>query len=310
MTSARSKLKLGLAALVIVTLAGALRAGGVSAQENRAQQITVSPPAKQLSVDPGGSVKETFEVINSGDKAYALEVSSSAYFVEGTAYEPTFKPLPGKTNASQWVSITGFGAKTLNGKETRKINYSVNVPANTAAGGYYAVIFAEAKPLKTENGGVVTTNRVGHILYITVKGQIETKGTLTALELPGVVLDDAVKPGVLVGNTGGVHFTSKVTQTAKNVLGKAVYSAELERIVLPETQREITSEWDQTPPFGIYKIEQSATVAGKDQSVAAKWVLIIKPWVILVIVAALALLIAWQYRKRHGHKKSKKTDKD
>jgi hypothetical protein len=264
----------------------------------------MTPSSTKLSVPPGGSTKNSFEVINAGDTSYNISVSAAPYQVEGINYDPLFTQQPGTTNASKWVRFTSTTTQSLLAHKLTNINYVVTIPHGTAPGGYYAVLFAETTPT-TNSHGVVSRNRVGNILYITVQGQVKTGGTLQSVATPYITRASSLPLAMLVGNTGGVHFVTVTNVTVKSVFGKDVFRASLQRYVLPQTVRKISATWGSMPPLGLYHIERSATIAGVYRQLPSQWLVVVHPWVVVVAGVVVLIVISRTVFKRKALRRLK-----
>lgn len=261
------------------------------------QHITLTPSSTTFSIDPGKAENGSLSVINEGDNGFKVSLSSAPYRVEGLNYDPQFTQLPGTVDAADWVTFTGATNQRVESKKLITIDYTVTVPKGTAPGGYYAVIFAETSP-EEPGAGVVAHNRVGNILYITVKGEVTSSGSAKIVAIPPVITGTALKVGAIVSNTGGVHFMTKVSTSIKNLFGNSVYTANTERYVLPSTQREITTDWSPGVPVGIFRIEQTATVPTGEQNLGTQWVFVIQPWVIIALSVIIISIIIIIIRKK------------
>ena len=255
-----------------------------------AQSITLTPSHVEVTIAPGSTASDVFRVMNEGDTDYSVSMYAKPYRVQGEAYDPQFTPLPGTTDASAWVSIAGPTTQTLAAHQALDVAYTISAPRNTAPGGYYAVLFTETST-STASGGIVTHDRVGDVLYITVAGPVQTGGAVREVSVPYITMASDVSLGVLVSNTGGVHFSTDASFVARNLFGKVVFQSTSRHHVLPQTVRRITATW-KTPMFGLYRIERSATVAGRTQHIADHWVVVLRPWMIVLLCGILVLCIA------------------
>lgn len=294
-----------LATLSLVLGCAVLAGGAQAATSPTSQDITITPSSTQLTIEPGGTKSGSLSVINSGDNnSFDFILSTAPYYVKGVDYTPDFTLLPGKVDASKWIHISSPLRQTVAARKIANIDYTVTVPKNTEPGGYYAVVFAETQP--PANAGVVSHNRVGDILYITVSGPVKTSGSVAASPLPLVTLSGSVPVGLTVSNTGGVHFVSTADVSVVNIFGKTVFHAKLERFVLPQTVRKISATWEHTPPIGLYRIERSATAPGKSSQLPDRWMIVVQPWVLVVLVV---LIVAvgfrwWQSKRKHSNRLS------
>lgn len=290
---------LGLITVVAVITAFVLLHSSARAATGTSQNITISPSSTELSINPGDSIRRAFKVINSGDDDFVSRISVAPYHVIGVDYDPRFTRLPGTLDTTDWVSIatTGF---TINPGDTKSIDYTISVPENTTPGGYYVVIFAETRPTGVASGsGIVPRNRVGNIFYITVSGPVKTGGSLLDDSLGRVVARKTVPLGVKIRNDGGLHFLSNTEILVKNLIGKEVYKASLDRYILPQTERRVTTDWNPSTPIGIYKVSRKADVAGKSQSLPDKWIVTMQPWFLgTIIILFILVLLYFVLRRR------------
>jgi hypothetical protein len=282
--------KFSLALLILSVLATSLIIHSAHAATT-SQNITITPSLTAFEIDPGATVKASFDAINEGDTPFSVQVSSSPYYVKGVQYDPEFTQLPGTVNASKWVTFIEDTTQTLSARKLDNFDYTISVPAGTPAGGYYAVIFAETSPLSSDSNGVVSHNRVGDILYITVRGTIKTGGAVTGASIPHIVINNSVPLSVFVSNTGGTHFVTNTEIGVTSLFGKTVFHFESERYVLPQTKREISTTWTSTAPIGIYKINRTSTVGSVVKTLPVVWVFVIQRWLLAVIIAIVIIAI-------------------
>lgn len=280
--------------------------GGLTAyaDTNTSQAITLSPASTDITVDPGATASNKVTINNSGNDIFNVALSTAPYYVSGENYDPHFTQLPGTVDASAWVHLSSTSEK-VEANKTLIVPYTVDVPKGTTPGGYYAVLFAETSS-DNEKTGVVSHNRVGDILYITVNGDIKSGGSVTGSPLPAVSFVGSVPIATRISNLGGTHFVTKATYTVTDFSGKQVFSAITERYVLPQTEREISSTWNPQTVFGIFTIHRSATIAGSLKTLPDEKIVIINPWVFVALAFIIGLLIAIPFnraRRRNSNEK-------
>lgn len=267
--------------------------------------ITMSPGSTRISVDAGKSVSESFEVINGGSDGYKVELSVSPYHVTGENYDPEFTQLPGTVNSSEWITLDTTEAE-LAGLKVLSVSYTVEVPENTAPGGYYAVIFAQATRSDTGSGGVIPNNRVGNIIYITVNGDVATTGDVTGTPIPGFSFSSKVPLGLKLSNTGGIHFESTISFRVTDIAGKEVFKANLERMILPSTVRNLTVDWESSLPLGLYTVHREATVGSETIQLDDHKILIVNPWFLICAATFLSSIIVILFLRVRSRKLQKK----
>lgn len=284
---------LGLFVLGVIFVSGGRQTVAIA----QPQSITLSPASTAPSLQPGASNTYNISVLNSGNTDYSVHVYASPYSVIGVNYDPSFTQLPGTTDPTAWIHISKTSL-VVPAHETVVIPYTLTVPANTAPGGYYAVIFVETQPASSV--GVQTHNRVGDILYITAAGKVRTGGALVNMPVPHFSMASSLPLSLEVSNSGGVHFLTTAHIVAKDIFGRPVFSAGFQRYVLPQTTRKIDATW-QTPLFGFYMLSRTATVAGQLQSLPSQWLIIIHPWIAVGAAAIVVLVICFRLlRKRNN----------
>lgn len=283
----------------------ALVASHASAATNDNQHIAVTPSSAEVAVAPGGSGTDSLAVVNQGSDSFNVSAAVSPYHVEGLDYDPQFTQLPGTVDASKWVTLQIPADTALSPGKLLTINYTVNVPAGTQPGGYYAVIFAETSPVGAIKG-VITHNRVGEILYMTVTGPVKEAGSVTAGGMGHFNTSGSLAIPTLVRNTGGIHFKSEVTVTITNLFGKQVFKQADNRYVLPQTERRVSFTWTNQIPIGIYHVSRQATTPSGTVHLPDTLVVMVQPWLIVLIIIAIVLVIVAVLRKLQKPQEPKK----
>ncbi len=260
------------------------------AAEQPTKVITVTPASTDVAIDPGSSTAKTVKVLNEGTNSFRVTLSMSPYHVSGEDYNPEFTQISGTVDPSKWVHLSTTNT-SVDGNKSFDVPYTINVPQNTAPGGYYAVIFAETSTDGTQTG-VVSHSRVGTILYITVNGDIKSGGHLTGDALPILHFVGSIPLGLKVSNSGGTHFITNVSYSVTDTSGKEVLHASFDRYVLPQTEREIKSGFTPQSLIGVYTVHRSATIAGKLNTLPDVKIYVINPWLLGSIAFLIGILIA------------------
>lgn len=276
---------LGLAGLLVIP-------SGVTHAQTPSQAISLSPATTQVAIDPGKSDSDKVEVINTGDGSFSVTMSTAPYYVTGENYDPHFTQLPGTVDASKWIHLQTTTAP-LESHKILSVPYTISVPANTAPGGYYAVIFAETSQENVTSGGVVPHNRVGNIIYITVNGEVKKSGYVKADPLPSFSFSQTIPLGVQVANDGGVHFQTTASFSVTDITGKEVFKANFDRLILPSTVRDISTNWSSQLPVGIYKVHRQAIAADQTTVLATQTIVIVSPWFLLGAILIIGAIIAF-----------------
>lgn len=304
---------ISLCLITVLSLSGAVPAFAATPSTNPIRSITLSPASTNIVVEPSVTANREITLINDGDFDYTAALNVSAFSVNGETYTQDFERIPGTTDATAWVKLSQTRV-LIPARQNVVIPYTVTAPKATAAGGYYAVIFAQALN-DANSAGVSTINRVGNILYMTVQGDIKEKSSILPDTLKGFTFGSKVTLPVRVKNEGGTHFQSDVKYTVNNIFGKSIFSTDATYYVLPQTTRLMTQEWYPKSFFGIYQVSRSATTPQGTLTMPDKWIVVATPGIIpLLIFLALAIsgfiiLLSRTKKSQKTHKKSKSKSK-
>lgn len=257
-----------IALAIAISLTGVLPGSIVSAADAGAgpESITLSPVSRDYKVDAGKEIKDELTIINDGKLAYDFIVYSRPYSVQGEEYQANYTQVRPNTDVYQWVR---FDKTTYHIKpnQTIKVPYKLTVPATAAPGGHYGVIFAETQPSAEAAGtAVVRKKRVGAIVYANVNGTYINKGEFLDASLPFWQVQPPLGGDIRVQNTGNSDFKNDVRFTVRDVFGNVKYDAVKQYPVLPQTTRKINVAWDQSPWFGLFKVEITQKFLDKEKT--------------------------------------------
>lgn len=230
--------------ILLITLFVLSGAGTVQAQ------ILIEKGKVERTVQPGGTVMESFTVNNTTDKP----VKVKAYF-EDFIYEAPFdgkkKFLPAKTtdhSVSGWVNYSPNNF-TLAPYGRQKISYIIKVPQD-AKGGYYGVLFFE------EDSGEVTPQKLG-IRIVTRVGSlffIETNNKSKQSLVKNITADGSTVEGEF-HNAGDVIIIPNGTYFVMNQEGVALDRGEVDKLYLPPGESgRFSLDIDQNIPQGKYTV--------------------------------------------------------
>jgi hypothetical protein len=265
-----------------------------------AQTIGITPTAVTKVIQPGSTASGTIEVLNQGPANFGYSIYASPYAVVGEDYDPEFALTPGATDTASWFHFSSSAGQLPSGNGAT-INYTIQVPADTAPGGYYGAIFAQTAPsLVPDAIGPTTIKRVGTVFYLQVGNGGTLNGRVASWSVP--MLQTAPLTGTLrLQNEGSDHYLANMRITVSDVFGDPRYRFEQEREVLPQTIRRVVIPWSGTPALGLFKVTGSVGIFGVTTTLPTKFVLVANGPARLVISAVLVvvvLLVAWNLFRR------------
>lgn len=279
-------------------------------------ELMVSPSRIEIpdTINPGESYTGTFKVINSGDTDIKYRVYASGYmvsFVENNDnYSQIFDQDGPYTAVSKWFT---FSKDTGNLKpgEKDEITYTINVPADAPAGGQYAAIMAEID--NDEDQMFVSKSRVGTLVYSSIAGETKIDAKIIDNKIPSFLFEPPVYATSLVENNGNVHLTASYSlQVFPLFSDEELYTNEEEpetHIVMPETRRFITSKWENSPSFGIFRVVQTVKIADQE-SREEKLVILCPLWLIIIIIALIFMMAFWLVSRHKSRQRRAREESD
>jgi hypothetical protein len=292
--------------VAVLAFAAVLTVGGGSASA-APQVITMTPTSLDRVIEPGGSYKGTFRILNQGQSSYTFHVYAAPYHVKGEDYTPDFTPLPGKPDVASWIT---FSVKTvhLNPGQSAPVNYTINMPKGTQPGGYYAAAFAETR-LPPKPNSVVLNERVGEIFYLQAAGPVAHKGKLLTWQ-SNFFQTPPLTSALRLENNGGAHFPATINYQVQDVFGHDKYRLKTVKEVLPQTIRRVTIPWKTTPAIGIFKVKGTVSFLNQKQTLSTKWVLVMSKTVRIILLVIIALIVLFiVFRKAYRRRPTKKSKK-
>ncbi len=276
--------------------------------------LQISPVSNRVSFSKGGSYDYSFTVSNIGSEAFSYHVYAAPYSVTGEDYNVSFSNETNRTQISRWIKFYDSEGKLgetasfkINPGETQSVAYRVEVPEDIPAGGQYACIFAESDETEgsVSGSGIKTVSRVGLIVYgRSNDGETIDQATIKDITIPTFMTSGKVSAASTVKNEGNTDFEAVFAVNIKSIFGRQLYEKNSSYNVLPDTERHISMEWEETPFMGVFQVRY--VVRALDQLEDVTRIVIIVPiFVIILVIILLTLIIIWiiiLIRKRRERK--------
>ena len=289
--------------------------------EKPAVWLQISPVSNRVILNPGDELTYTMNVDNIGSKKFKFRVYATPYSISNEAYEVSFSTNTNRTQVSRWITFNqNMSAKKDSEKKwvneatfevepekRQAVEYKISVPKDIPEGGQYATIFAESIPESTssESTGVRTISRVGLILYGHTNGETVDEASISDFKMNTFMTGGKITANVNVKNEGNTDFSSSVKMEVSNIFGSKLAEVEKTYDVLPDSPtRNNTTEWEETPTFGIFSVKTTVTALSESLEVT-KIVLVMPIYIIIIMVILLTFIIAWLIiliRKRRAQK--------
>ncbi|MDN5275920.1 MAG: exported protein of unknown function [Candidatus Saccharibacteria bacterium] len=252
-----------------------------------ASSISLKPASQSIALKAGQTTKGTITVINSGNSAYDFNVYGQLFSVKNEQYDYQFDETNNTTsNIATWIKLSE-SRYHLEAKQRIEVPYTIVVPTDASPGGHYGVIFAETEPVAVEGTAIARKKRVGSLILAKVAGDVKQQGAY----LEGIVsfLQTSVPLSTYnrVQNSGNIDFQTEISMRISNVFGSVKYDENNSYVVYPGTVREIRTTWNDSPWFGLYKVEQNIKILADSHKVS-QYVLMAPVWLLIVLIVVFA----------------------
>jgi hypothetical protein len=296
------KRTIGTLSLLLINLMAIFFSTGVVSAA-AAQVLTVSPADVSTVVQPGSVNHGSIEVLNQGKTSYKFIAYATPYHVSGEDYQPNFTYLPSAPKVVNWFKFSPTHY-LINPGQNEVINYTITVPKNTLAGGYYAVAFSQTEVPKSANA-VTVNERAGVIFYLEVAGPVIKQGNLLSWH-SSFLQTPPLTANLRLNNTGSIYYFSNIHINVRDIFGKLKYSVDTQKALLPQTVRSITLPWPNGPKLGLFKVSGSATIFNRTVNLPNRYVLVMsRPIQIVCLIILISIVLFIAQRLRHRFSKSK-----
>ncbi len=297
-----------------------------------AEALTISPPAREFTGDPGEVISAQLKLYNETEKDLSLKTFMMEFQAgEDESGDPELiekDPQDDSPSAVDWITINK-GPIQVNTHEWKVIPFTISIPQDAEPGGYYPVIFFNEEG--KDGGNVSLTHGAGELLLIRVSGEVQQEGDVKDFYVRNFEKDKKAffrqMPAYFytrIENKGNVHFKPEGTVKVRSMLGK---ETELELVntnsggnVLPQSIRKYETLWGTEAAvkelkemgffararyqmknfhFGRYTAEVTAALPLGEKEVArvSFWMIPLELLIIVVISLVILGVVFRQYNK-------------
>lgn len=284
-----------------------------------ASALTISPVKVEVTGDPGQTLRGELELLNE-------QPGQKTFFTSFENFEPS-----GDTGSPKFIGNTDGLATWLGAAssvviatgDTVKVPYTITIPSDAEAGGYFAAIFfGEQDPTTQLAGEVAIGGKLGVLILLRVAGDIVENAGISEFT---VSEGSKLKYGLPIGlsyrfsNSGGDRVVPLGDIVIKNMFGgtAATVAANInEGSVLPNSARKFQTMWGEpmtvnaTTSFfatakkqltdfhvGFYKANLTLVYGATNQTATDSFWFAIVPWQLLLLVLGGLLLAIYMLKK-------------
>lgn len=311
LTRVGTLLLVGVSAFVLLVLVGKPRA--VTAQEEEALGVRISPPILEIEVNPGETYSDFLKVENLNDAdGVTLYPSVMSFRARGEEGGKEFvEPEEGDESYSlaRWVNLSTEEI-VLEPLEKVVVPFTISIPENVEPGGKYAAILLSNQPDVPVTGTQVSLGgKSGAIVLARIGGEVDEKGSIVEFTSDDNFYNyTPVKFTTLFRNTGNVHIKPTGKIEIKNTWGTVIDEIPVNESlgnVLPQSVRRFENQWH-TDRFTLGKYNATLLLNfGEDDSyyvteTLSFWVVPVKEVAIVVTVLVVLILVLVVLVKRYN----------
>ncbi|MAQ77312.1 hypothetical protein CL684_02190 [Candidatus Campbellbacteria bacterium] len=274
------------------------------------QALTVSPAILEVDGDPGVILSGEVTLFNETDIEQTYYVSFENFEPSDDTGTPNF--IGAESGLATWYT-TG-DAITLQAKERVLFPYSISIPTDVEAGGYFAAMFFGTEPPQ-DDGNIAIGGRIGILTLLRVNGDIPESGGIIGYGTKDDQFFYDVPPvefAYRMSNDGGDRVVPRGIIEITNIFGATVAEVDVNEVkgnVLPGSARKFAPVWTagytddalsffgkvraqlENFHFGYYTADAEISWGFTNQSSSESTSFIIIPWQLLILLFfGLALL--------------------
>ena len=275
--------------------------------------VGVSPMKQKIILNAGESYNGSFVITNpaANTENFDYIIKISPFYVTED-YNALYEKTGDANQIVDWITLKNDSG-TLAPNSTKEIKFTINVPERAPAGGQYAALIVQAKPVEennniTEGTGISINQTIGiaHTIYAEITGTAtERKGEIMSAEVPGFLFSGNIVGKSAIKNTGNVHGTAKYTLKVFPLFSdEEVYTNEEnpdELYILPDRMRYNETVWTNTPSMGIFNVVYTVEFEGIMTEVS-KMVIICPLWLLFIIFFAIVSIAIWLVTRSKARK--------
>jgi hypothetical protein len=208
--------------------------------------LTLTPVRVEIAGDPG-------QVVHGEVTLYNEQAEQKTFYTTYENFEPgndedgSPKFVGGGSGLATWIATEP--EVSLNPNEKRTIPFTITIPPEAEAGGYFGAIFYGGQnPATLTNGEVSVGGKLGTLVLLSVRGNIEEGAGILDFKSEGgrFFTKTPVTLSYRMSNTGGDRIVPVGDITVTNTFGfktATLLANEREGSVLPQSARRFTQVW-------------------------------------------------------------------
>ncbi len=295
----------------------------VPAKAENGQALSISPPVLELQGEPGKTAIATIKLTNISSGDLLIKSQINDFGSKNETGEPNiifdYTQETSYTLHSWVVAPPPF---VLGSKESKLVQFQVNVPADAEPGGHYAVFRFTGQAPEIQETGVAISASIGSLVLMRIGGAVEEKVNVVEYysATPSFAKSSFFETGPIsfverLRNDGNIHVKPTGTIEVTDMLGRNAGTLRVNgdpanpqdppRSILPQSIRRFQETLNSKWMFGRYTAKMKLTYGVNStplETVTTFWVIPYKLiLLVLLIIVILFFIIRWLIRRYNQH---------
>jgi hypothetical protein len=312
---------LSLVGILIVLLVQFLTPVAASAENGQA--LSISPPVIELQGEAGKSVTATIKVTNISNADLLIKNQVNDFGAKNETGEPNIIfDYTQESSYSLHSWVTAPPPFVLGSKQSKQVQFQINVPSDAEPGGHYAVFRFTGQAPELQETGVAISASIGSLVLLKIGGNLAEKASLVEYysATPSFAKSSFFETGPInfverIRNDGNIHIKPTGTIEVSDMFGRNAGTLRVNgdptnpqdppRSILPQSIRRFQQTLNTKWMFGRYTAKMKLTYGSTGiplESTTTFWVIPYK-LILLVLLSAVILffLIRFLIRRYNQH---------
>ena len=149
--------------------------------------------------------------------------------------------------------------------------------------------------------GIKTEASPGLVVYGRSNGETITKAEIGDSKINKTLAVDGTIKNIINGSTrvknvGNVDFMASGSLKVTGIFGRTYYETPSNQgkvSIIPESELDVTDQWDDTPYFGLFNVSWTVTAADLEPITVTTMILIMPAPIIIIMILLLTIVIIW-----------------
>ncbi len=287
------------------------------------QAFSISPPLIELKADPAQTTSAKIKFTNISNGELLIKMQFNDFGAKNETGEPNIIFDDNQNTGyslRQW--ITSPAPFKINSKETKTIEFPINVPKDAEPGGHYAVIRFTGTAPDLEESGVALSASIGSLVLLQVSGDIKEKSSVVEFysATPQFNKRSFFEMGPItfverIRNEGNVHIKPTGTIEITNMFGQKVATQRINgdpaesknapKSILPQSIRRFEQTLNTPWLLGKYEAKINVSYGQNQPPLVATTTFWVIPYklilLILITLVGLFFILRYSIKRYNAH---------